>query len=208
MKIKPPTGPFYKDIPYTFDSESSDPAQFGNPLPCSVLQWTIFGVPGFPKAGLCKVTVVFPEAKSYLVKLEGTGSAFGASDIVTITVLDKPSGLPPTVKIVDPPDGLNPYQMATSKGKATGKDPISYKWVLAKGEPTTGLIGDDDNDGQITLKTGTTSSGQEFSFQWKPADHVYSQPGGVYVKLRLEVTDAGGKTAVDEVKIYIEFPLT
>lgn len=193
----------YKGFNYTFQGEYSDPDEPLPVDPCSKLTWQAI------KSGQnfasvlgkgCNIPVKFTGVGDYFIYLYATDS-FGAQDYTVrkIKVVEPPATGAPVVTIITPPAGalLSPFNFTLLKGVANdpdNKNPLTYKWQVQE----YGVW--------IDIATGTANSGQEFSFNWKPAQQLNGGCGTQKVVLRLRVTDPDGQMGQATRDIYVSFP--
>lgn len=162
----------------------------GEVLACSALTWTSSNPSdAFPITG-CDAQAVFTTNGTRTLTLTGTDS-MGASGnaSVSITVVDPPPNLPPTVQITSPQNGAQPPidEPLTLAGTAVdpeGAEPLTYVWTVKLG-----------SDPAIVVGSAQT-------VQWRPLDtYRFDAEGTWLVEVRLTVTDPAGNAGSDAVTL-------
>jgi serine protease len=181
---------FFRDAPVILRGRASDRNEPQERLACERLSWTssVAGDP-FPVSG-CEAEVTFASDGPRTLTLTATDpqGATGTAS-VTITIVEPPPNLPPSVQITSPEDGSspNPFEPITLSGTATdpeGASPLTFEW-------TTQLEGDPP----IVV-------GNAPSVEWTPSGtYDFSSEGTYVVKIRLSVTDPQGNTGTDFVTL-------
>ena len=142
----------------------------------------------------CNVEATFSAPGARTITLTGTDSgALKDTDTVSISVTVPPSNSPPDVQILVPDlnDMFDHDAKVPLQGKVTdldGPTTVSYEWLV---QPVggTSLVGEVP---EISIGSGTASSGQVFTTLWTPNAHVIGSPGVVEVRILLRGTDSDG----------------
>lgn len=191
----------FRGVPYVLQGAIGDVDQ---PLTiaCADATWSS---PGDPALTGCTPTAVFdttgPRTLTFHVVDEH--GAEGA-DTVTFAVVEPPAQGPPLVTITSPANGgfLDSgaeYQLTGTATDPDGATPLDYSWIVVDHFGVAHLIATGSHDPQLRGSTMTA--------EWTPEDQVPFSCGGGDVELRLEVTDADGQTGVDDVEVYVYFPV-
>ena len=186
-----PDDEIFQGVSTVLRGTSFDRNEPGAALACSALTWTSSdpGDDEFPLTG-CEVEVVFGTLGPRTLLLSGTDPQ-GASDseLVTITVLDPPPDLPPSVLITSPTNfqSVQTGEEITLSGDVSdpeGATPLTLVWTVSV-------------NGGAAEQVGTGNN-----VLWTPADTIDFSDEGIYdVTVRLTAQDAAGNTANDFVAL-------
>ncbi|HET9026943.1 MAG TPA: S8 family serine peptidase [Trueperaceae bacterium] len=159
-------------------------------LACTALTWTSSNASDpFPLTG-CIAQAAFATNGARTLTLTGTdGMGASGSASVSITVVDPPPNLPPTVQVTSPANGTSPPidEPLTLSGTAVDPEdqgPLTYQWTVKLGV-------------QAPIVVGNSAT-----VQWTPhATYPFDQEGTWSVEVRLTVTDAAGNVGSDFVTL-------
>lgn len=174
----------FRNTAVVFQATSVDINEPDAKLACNQLVWTsTLARDELPKSG-CDIELSFTSNGSRTIALTGTDSqgAKGSAK-VTVTVIDPPANLPPSVRITSLVDGFNVNDTLALSGTATdpeGDTPLSFEWTAKLNDATPIVIGNTAN------------------ISWLPADSFdFTKSGKYTLELRLSATDSKGATGSD-----------
>jgi len=187
----------FKGTALTLRGTSYDPNEPGAELPCSSLRWTS-SVSADGTATGCTASLTFSSLGARTLTLSGTDTqgAVGTAT-VSVTVVNPPPDLPPTVRITSPANNasVGPSQDLTLS--ATASDPegkaVTVNWTVSVSGSKTGPWTDTK-----TIGTGATRT-------WKP-DSSYPRSGCetyYWARLQATATDPAGGSGQDFIVINV-----
>ncbi len=180
----------YRTAAVNLRGAATDRNEPNEELACTALTWTSSNASDpFPLTG-CIAQAAFATNGARTLTLTGTdGIGASGSASVSITVVDPPPNLPPTVQVTSPANGTAPPidEPLTLSGTAVDPEdqgPLTYQWTVKLGV-------------QAPIVVGNTAT-----VQWTPhATYPFDQEGTWSVEVRLTVTDAAGNVGSDFVTL-------
>lgn len=175
-----------RGVSYTMRGTSFDTNEVGTSLPCSAMSWTSSNGSDVLGTG-CERAVVFSSNGARTLTLTGTDSEGSiGTDTVSITVVEPPVDLPPSVLITSPANGSSissiSSPMSLSANVSDDNDNLSalaFEWT-------------------VTHNASTTVIGTAKNISWTPSDTINFSSDGTYnLIFKLTVTDTGGNKGVD-----------
>ena len=182
-----PEDEIFQGVSTVLRGTSFDRNEPGAALACSALTWTSSDPAdsAFPATG-CEVDVVFGTLGTRTLLLSGTDPQGASdSDLVSVTVLDPPPDLPPSVLITSPTNfqSVQTDEEITLSGDVSdpeGATPLTLVWTVSV-------------NGGVAEQVGTGNN-----VLWTAADTIdFGSEGSYDVTVRLTAQDPGGNTAND-----------
>ncbi|MEZ4270049.1 MAG: S8 family serine peptidase [Myxococcota bacterium] len=187
-----PTQEIFRGVSTLLRGTSTDINEPGTSLACSALVWTS-SVGSDPSVTGCDVGMTFETVGARVIILTGTDpQGLSGTDSVSITVVEPPVDLPPSVQITSPTNGAS----------VNTNDVLSLTATISDDNDA---IGDLEFEWRVVWSgagSGNAVLSNSQSTTWTPSDNVpFDSEGTWNMTIQLEVTDTNAGTTVDEVTV-------